>query len=62
MAKCDRCGKKPMHGNSRSHSMKANKRQFKPNIQRVKILEDGKLVSYNLCAKCLKTMNKDRLK
>lgn len=59
MAKCDYCGKKPMFGNSRSHSMKATKRQFKPNIQRVKVVEDGRLVSRNLCTTCIKTLNKD---
>lgn len=59
MAKCEHCGKKPMHGNSRSHSMKATKRQFKPNIQSVKVLENGRLISRNLCAKCLKTLTKD---
>ncbi|MBN2471462.1 MAG: 50S ribosomal protein L28 [Anaerolineae bacterium] len=59
MAKCDYCGKTPMHGNSRSHSMKATKRQFKPNIQQVQVLEEGRLVSRNVCARCLKTLNKD---
>lgn len=59
MAKCDYCGKKPMFGNSRSHSMKATKRQFKPNIQRVKVQEKGKIISRNLCAKCVKTLTKN---
>jgi large subunit ribosomal protein L28 len=38
--------------------MKATKRQFKPNIQRVKIVEDGRLVSKKLCGKCIKTLSK----
>ncbi len=59
MAKCDYCGKKPMFGNNRSHSMKATKRQFKPNIQRVKVQEKGKMISRNLCAKCVKTLTKN---
>lgn len=59
MAKCDYCGKTPMFGNSRSHSMKATKRQFKPNIQRVKVMEHGRLVTRNVCARCLKTLTKD---
>ena len=58
MAKCDYCGKKPMFGNNRSHSMKATKRQFKPNIQRAKVMEKGKLVSRNLCSRCIKTLTK----
>jgi large subunit ribosomal protein L28 len=38
--------------------MKATKRQFKPNIQRVKVLEGDKLVTKKLCAKCIKTLSK----
>ena len=38
--------------------MKATKRQFKPNIQRVKVMEGGRLVSRKLCAKCIKTLGK----
>ena len=34
------------------------KRQFKPNIQRVKVLEGDKLVTKKLCAKCIKTLSK----
>ncbi len=59
MAKCDYCGKKPMFGNKRSHSMQATKRQFKPNIQRVTVMEKGRLVRRNLCTRCLKTLTKD---
>lgn len=61
MAICENCGKKPQFGNSRSHSMKASKRQFKPNIQKVKILEGDRLVSKKLCAKCIKTLSKAAL-
>jgi large subunit ribosomal protein L28 len=59
MAKCDICGKKPLFGQSRSHSMKATKRQFKPNLQRVTVLVDGRPVRKRVCAKCLKTLNKN---
>ena len=59
MAKCDYCGKKPMSGNNRSHSMKATKRKFRPNIQRVTVIEDGRQVKRNVCARCLKTLTKD---
>ena len=58
MAVCQRCGKSPQFGHNRSHSMKATKRQFKPNIQRVKVLEGDKLVTKKLCAKCIKTLSK----
>ena len=58
MAKCEKCGKKPMFGNTRSHSMKATKRKFKPNLQRVRVLEGGRYVRRTLCAKCIKTLAK----
>ena len=41
--------------------MKATKRQFKPNIQQVKVMEGGRSVSKKLCAKCIKTLSKGAL-
>ena len=58
MAVCEMCGKKPMFGNNRSFSMRATRRKFKPNIQRVHVMEDGKSVRKYLCAKCIKTLAK----
>ena len=59
MAKCDICGKTPQFGHNVSHSNRKTKRQFKPNIQRVKIMENGRLVRKQLCARCIRTMSKD---
>lgn len=61
MAVCSNCGKKPQFGNNVSFSMRHTKRQFKPNIQKTKIMRNGKLVSVDLCAKCLKAMSKDEV-
>ena len=58
MAKCERCGKGPMFGNARSHSMKATKRKFKPNLQRITLIEDGRKVRRVLCTKCIKSLAK----
>ncbi|MBZ0289377.1 MAG: 50S ribosomal protein L28 [Anaerolineae bacterium] len=58
MAKCDNCGKAPMFGNARSHSLRATRRQFKPNIQRVHVMENGQRVRKYLCAKCIKAASK----
>jgi large subunit ribosomal protein L28 len=58
MAVCESCGKKPQFGNARSFSMRATKRQFKPNIQRITVIENGRSVRKNVCAKCIKTMSK----
>jgi large subunit ribosomal protein L28 len=56
MAKiCAVCGKKPGFGNSRSHSMVATKRRFNPNLQRVRVLLDGKATRAYVCTRCLKS-------
>jgi large subunit ribosomal protein L28 len=51
---CAVCGKKPGFGNNRSHSMVATKRRFNPNLQRVRVLLDGKATRAYVCARCLK--------
>lgn len=58
MAVCERCGKKPQFGNQRSFSMRATRRKFNPNIQRVRVLENGEYVQKNYCTKCIKTLAK----
>jgi large subunit ribosomal protein L28 len=55
MAKvCSVCGKKPSFGHHRSHSMVATKRRFDPNLQRVRILLEGKVARAYVCTRCLK--------
>jgi large subunit ribosomal protein L28 len=58
MAKCEHCGKTTAFGQSRSFSMKATKRTFKPNLQRVRVMEEGRLVRKTLCAKCIKRLSR----
>ncbi len=62
MAVCEICGKKPMHGRNVSHSMRHTRRLFRPNIQKTKIMRDGKLVSVMICTRCLKTLSKDEVR
>ncbi|MBP8974017.1 MAG: 50S ribosomal protein L28 [Anaerolineae bacterium] len=59
MAKCEVCGKGPQFGHNVSHSNRRTRRQFRPNIQRVRVMENGHLVSKYMCAKCIRTMGKD---
>lgn len=59
MAKCDICGKSPQFGHNVSFSEVKTKRQFRPNIQKTRIMRDGRLVKANVCAKCMKTLSKD---
>ncbi|MBN1385331.1 MAG: 50S ribosomal protein L28 [Elusimicrobia bacterium] len=53
--KCTICGKKTTSGNSISHSHRASKRKFKPNLQKIKIILKGKPVSTFVCTKCIKS-------
>jgi ribosomal protein L28 len=36
--------------------MKATRRQFRPNLQRVRVMENDRLVRKVLCAKCIKRL------
>ncbi|HLC76430.1 MAG TPA: 50S ribosomal protein L28 [Candidatus Peribacterales bacterium] len=36
---CEKTGKKPSVGNRRSHSMRATKRVFKPNLQKKRVFD-----------------------
>ena len=58
MAKCDRCGKTTTFGHNRSFSQRATSRTFRPNLQKVSILENGRLVHKTLCASCIRTLAK----
>ena len=55
MAKvCTSCGKGPAFGNNRSHSMRATSRRFDPNLQKVRIIENGTPKRAYVCTCCLK--------
>lgn len=58
MAKCQICGKAPQFGHNVSHSMRHTNRQFKANIQRIKILQHGKMRKMKVCTRCLRTLNR----
>ncbi|MFZ5881804.1 MAG: 50S ribosomal protein L28 [Chloroflexota bacterium] len=58
MAKCAHCGKSTTFGHARSFSQRATNRKFKPNLQKVSVLEKGNLVRKTLCAKCIRTLAK----
>lgn len=65
--KCYVCGKKVMRGNSIARRGKAkkeggvgkkttgiSKRNFLPNLQTKRTIEDGKKIKISVCAKCIK--------
>jgi large subunit ribosomal protein L28 len=58
MARCEHCEKVTRFGRNKPHSLKRTNRTFKPNLQKTKVLENGRLVSKVLCTKCIKSMAK----
>ena len=62
--KCAHCGKEPVFGHAVSHAKNRTQRQFKPNLQKVSVLDagSGKMVQKVLCAKCIKTLGKSTIK
>ncbi|MBI4655583.1 MAG: 50S ribosomal protein L28 [Elusimicrobia bacterium] len=53
--KCKICGKGPKSGNSVSHSHKASKRIFKPNLQKQKVVLNGIVESAYVCTSCIRS-------
>ena len=54
MAKCFVCGKQRMAGQSVSHANNVTKRTFKPNIQNVRALVNGRAKQVSVCTRCLR--------
>lgn len=53
--KCQVTGRKTNTGNKRSHAMNANKRNWKANVQKVRIMVDGKPKRVYVSARALKS-------
>ncbi|MGM8214426.1 50S ribosomal protein L28 [Bacillaceae bacterium W0354] len=58
--KCYVTGRKTGTGNARSHAMNAKKRQWKANVQKVRILVDGKPKRVYVSARALKSGKVER--
>ena len=65
MQVCEVFGKKVGHGNLVSHSHRATKRIWRPNLQTMKLSLDGKEVKVRVSTKSMKTLkgkNEDQVK
>ena len=51
---CYLCGKSPAVGNNVSHANNRTKRRWLPNLQRVRIVEDGSVKRVRVCSSCIK--------
>jgi large subunit ribosomal protein L28 len=58
MAKCAHCGKATTFGHSVSFSHRTTNRPFRPNLQKVTVVENGRKMKKTLCAKCIRTLVK----
>lgn len=54
MAKCFVCGKMRMAGQNVSHANNITKRTFKPNIQNVRALVEGRPKMITVCTRCIR--------
>lgn len=55
MAKCEVCSKDRAFGLNVSHSNKKTNRSWKPNIKKVKIVQNGTSKTINICTRCLRS-------
>ncbi len=53
--KCDVCGKHPVAGNTVSHSNRKSKRTWNPNLQRIRVVQDGAVKTIKICTRCLRS-------
>ncbi len=52
---CDVCGKKSMSGNNVSHAHNKTKRVFKPNLQKVRAVQEGSVRAMKVCTRCIRS-------
>ncbi|MHB9145414.1 MAG: 50S ribosomal protein L28 [Symbiobacteriia bacterium] len=52
---CQVCGKSVDSGNLVSHSNRKTKRNWSPNVQRVRAIVEGKKVRLTVCTRCLRS-------
>ena len=55
---CAISGKGPLTGNKRSHSLRATRRKWNVNLQKVNVIVDGKPVKMRISARALRTLKK----
>jgi large subunit ribosomal protein L28 len=53
-AVCEICGKGPWFGKQISHSHRRSTKKWSPNIQRLRIWEDGRVRRADVCTSCIK--------
>ncbi len=57
---CYVCGKGTIAGNTVSHSNIHTKRTWKPNLRKIKIVENGTPKTVTVCSRCLRSGKVER--
>ncbi|MCX7957114.1 MAG: 50S ribosomal protein L28 [Endomicrobia bacterium] len=57
--KCLICNKGPVAGKNVSHSKKATRRRFIPNVQKKNFKYNGKLYKGYICTRCMRTYKEE---
>ncbi|MEG0076927.1 MULTISPECIES: 50S ribosomal protein L28 [Anaerorhabdus] len=57
---CAVSGKKALSGNRRSHSLRATRRKWNVNLQKVRVMIDGKPQRIRISARALKTLKAEQ--
>ena len=56
MAKvCEICGKKPVVGFNVSHAHNRTKKRWYPNLQKVRVVQNGQATRMRVCTNCIKS-------
>ena len=60
--KCEICGKRPQVGHNVSHAHNVTKRRWLPNLQRVKVVQNGTPKKILVCTRCIRSGAIDKYK
>ncbi|MCL2026612.1 MAG: 50S ribosomal protein L28 [Leptospirales bacterium] len=55
MAKCEVCGKSVQFGENVSHSNRKTKKIWRPNVKKIRVVEDSRIVRKHVCTQCIKS-------
>lgn len=53
--RCEICKKGIQYGHNVSHSNRKTKRVWRPNIQKVRAIRDGRVVRMTVCTRCIRS-------
>ncbi|MCU0847119.1 MAG: 50S ribosomal protein L28 [Spirochaetes bacterium] len=55
MAKCEICGKSVQFGNNVSHSNKKTAKIWYPNVKKIRVLDNNRVVRKYVCTRCIRS-------